>query len=115
MPDTPQGTRAARHAAGVIPAWSAAAVRARHGIPVASSSSFRRRRAWIGEQIVYPEGHFCQRAMTRLDTIIVTDMTEDTGDRYPPPSAPVHGSSQGGGNHIGPRRASLSVLGRRAD
>ncbi len=40
-----------------------------------------------GEQIRYPEGHFCQRAMARLDTIIVTDMTEDTADRYPPPSA----------------------------
>src|SRR6202011_1590727 len=41
-----------------------------------------------GEQIRYPEGHFCQQAMARLDTIIVTGLAEDTGDRYPAPSAP---------------------------
>ncbi len=41
----------------------------------------------VGEQIRYPEGHFCQRAMARLDTIIVNDLAEDRGDRYPPPSA----------------------------
>ena len=40
----------------------------------------------VGEQIRYPEGHFCQQAMARLDTIIATDLTEDRGDRYPPPS-----------------------------
>lgn len=39
-----------------------------------------------GEQIRYPQGHFCQRAIARLETIIVTDMTEDTEHRYPPPS-----------------------------
>jgi hypothetical protein len=45
--------------------------------------------AWaqVGEQIRYPEGHFCQRAMAHLDTIVVTDLTADKGDRYPPPSA----------------------------
>ena len=43
--------------------------------------------AQVGEQIRYPEGHFCQRAMARLDTIIVTDLTEDKGDRYRPPSS----------------------------
>lgn len=36
-----------------------------------------------GEQIVYPEGHFCQLAMARLDTIMVT---EDRGEDYPAPS-----------------------------
>ncbi len=37
-----------------------------------------------GEQIHYPEGHFCQQAMARLETIAVTDLeTED----YPAPSA----------------------------
>jgi hypothetical protein len=41
----------------------------------------------VGEQIRYPEGHFCRRAMTCLDTIIVTDLKEDRGERYPPPSA----------------------------
>jgi serine phosphatase RsbU (regulator of sigma subunit) len=37
-----------------------------------------------GEQIHYPEGHFCQQAMARLDTIAVTDLELD---RYPAPSA----------------------------
>jgi len=40
-----------------------------------------------GEQIRYPEGHFCQRAMARLDTILVTDLAEGTEGRYPAPSA----------------------------
>ncbi|MBV8432173.1 MAG: PAS domain-containing protein, partial [Solirubrobacterales bacterium] len=30
--------------------------------------------AQVGEQIHYPEGHFCQQAMARLDTIVVTDL-----------------------------------------
>ncbi len=38
--------------------------------------------AQVGEQIHYPEGHFCQQAMTRLDTIAVQDL-----DSYPAPSA----------------------------
>ena len=38
--------------------------------------------AQVGEQIYYPEGHFCQQAMTRLDTIAVHDL-----DSYPAPSA----------------------------
>jgi serine phosphatase RsbU (regulator of sigma subunit) len=37
-----------------------------------------------GEQIHYPEGHFCQQAMARLDTIAVTDLEIE---RYPAPSA----------------------------
>lgn len=40
----------------------------------------------VGEQIRYPKGHFCQQAMTYLDTIIVNDLGENGGDRYPPPS-----------------------------
>jgi GAF domain len=41
----------------------------------------------VGERIRYPDGHFCQRAMARLDTIIA-DLTKDRGeDRYPAPSA----------------------------
>jgi GAF domain-containing protein len=45
--------------------------------------------AWAqaGEEIRYPQGHFCQQAMTRLDTIIVTGLDKDRGERYPPPSA----------------------------
>jgi serine phosphatase RsbU (regulator of sigma subunit) len=41
-------------------------------------------RTWalVGEQITYPAGHFCEQAMTRLDTIVVDDM--DVG--YFPPS-----------------------------
>jgi GAF domain len=42
----------------------------------------------VGEQIRYPQGHFCQQAMTRLDTVIVTDLTADAGERYPAPSSP---------------------------
>ena len=41
----------------------------------------------VGEQIRYPEGHFCQQAIARLDTIIVTDLGEGGEKRYPPPSA----------------------------
>jgi serine phosphatase RsbU (regulator of sigma subunit) len=40
--------------------------------------------AEVGAQIHYPEGHFCQQAMARLDTIVVTDMDLE---RYPAPSA----------------------------
>jgi serine phosphatase RsbU (regulator of sigma subunit) len=40
--------------------------------------------AQIGEQIHYPEGHFCQQAMARLDTIVVTDLDIDP---RPAPSA----------------------------
>jgi serine phosphatase RsbU (regulator of sigma subunit) len=40
--------------------------------------------AQVGEQIHYPEGHFCQQAMAHLDTIIVTDLEDE---RYPAPSA----------------------------
>src|SRR5580700_7427705 len=40
--------------------------------------------AEVGEQIHYPEGHFCQQAMARLDTIVVTDLDVDP---RPAPSA----------------------------
>jgi serine phosphatase RsbU (regulator of sigma subunit)/anti-sigma regulatory factor (Ser/Thr protein kinase) len=39
--------------------------------------------AQVGEQIHYPEGHFCQQAMARLDTIAVSDLDSDY---YPAPS-----------------------------
>jgi PAS domain S-box-containing protein len=54
-----------------------AAVHARGWVPKPGSW------AAIGEQIRYPEGHFCQQAMSRLDTVLVTDLHED---RYPAPS-----------------------------
>jgi serine phosphatase RsbU (regulator of sigma subunit) len=40
--------------------------------------------AEVGQQIHYPEGHFCRQAMGRLDTIVVTDLDLDP---YPAPSA----------------------------
>jgi serine phosphatase RsbU (regulator of sigma subunit) len=40
--------------------------------------------AQTGAQIHYPEGHFCQQAMARLDTIAVTDLE---AEHYPAPSA----------------------------
>jgi hypothetical protein len=42
--------------------------------------------AQAGEQIRYPEGHFCQRAMARLDTVLIADlpMVEESN---PAPSA----------------------------
>jgi hypothetical protein len=33
--------------------------------------------AQVGEQIRYPEGHFCQQAMARLDTILVGSLAEE--------------------------------------
>lgn len=39
--------------------------------------------AQVGEQIRYPEGHFCQRAMASLATVIITDLDP----RTPAPSA----------------------------
>jgi serine phosphatase RsbU (regulator of sigma subunit) len=40
--------------------------------------------AEVGQQIHYPEGHFCQQAMARLDTVVVTDLDLDP---RPAPSA----------------------------
>jgi PAS domain S-box-containing protein len=34
--------------------------------------------ALVGEQIVYPEGHFCQQAMARMDTVVVEDLGEES-------------------------------------
>jgi PAS domain S-box-containing protein len=39
--------------------------------------------AAIGEQIHYPEGHFCQQAMARLDAVVVADMADE---HFPAPS-----------------------------
>jgi serine phosphatase RsbU (regulator of sigma subunit) len=40
--------------------------------------------AQVGEQIHYPDGHFCQQAMARLEPIAVGDLD---GEHYPAPSA----------------------------
>jgi serine phosphatase RsbU (regulator of sigma subunit) len=39
--------------------------------------------AQVGEQIHYPDGHFCQQAMARLDTIAINDLDSEY---YPAPS-----------------------------
>ena len=39
--------------------------------------------AMVGEQIRYPEGHFCQQAMSRMETVVVADLAED---KFPAPS-----------------------------
>jgi PAS domain S-box-containing protein len=38
--------------------------------------------AQVGEQIMYPEGHFCQLAMSRLDAVVVQDLHSG---QYPAP------------------------------
>jgi PAS domain S-box-containing protein len=40
--------------------------------------------AEVGEQISYPEGHFCQQAMARQDAVLVEDLT---ASRFPAPNA----------------------------
>jgi PAS domain S-box-containing protein len=39
--------------------------------------------AMAGEQIVYPKGHFCEQAMSRMDTVIIADLQQE---RFPAPS-----------------------------
>src|ERR1700733_15229044 len=52
--------------------------------------------AQVGQQIHYPEGHFCQQAMARLDTISVTDL-ESEQDKYPAPSPESMAASRAAG------------------
>ncbi len=52
--------------------------------------------AQVGQQIHYPEGHFCQQAMARLDTITVTDL-ESEQDKYPAPSPESMAASRAAG------------------
>jgi PAS domain S-box-containing protein len=40
--------------------------------------------AMVGEQIRYPLGHFCQQAMTRMETVVVEDLGNDKS--FPAPS-----------------------------
>jgi PAS domain S-box-containing protein len=40
--------------------------------------------ALVGEQISYPQGHFCQQAMARMDAVVVEDMAAEF---FPAPSA----------------------------
>ncbi len=48
----------------------------------------------VGEQIQYPEGHFCQLAMARLDAVIANDMAKQY---YPAPSASSMAASHDAG------------------
>ncbi len=50
--------------------------------------------AQTGEQIQYPEGHFCQQAMARLETVIIADVTPREFKEFPAPSAPSKGLSR---------------------
>ncbi|MGH3194080.1 MAG: SpoIIE family protein phosphatase, partial [Streptosporangiaceae bacterium] len=52
--------------------------------------------AQAGQQIHYPEGHFCQQAMARLDTITVTDLDSEQ-DKYPAPSPESMAASRAAG------------------
>jgi GAF domain len=47
--------------------------------------------AQVGEQIRFPDGHFCQQAMAQLDTVLVTDLAEKD---IPAPSAQSAATSQ---------------------
>ena len=42
--------------------------------------------ARVGDQIRYPEGHFCQQAMACLDAVLVENLRDE------PPRAPTQGS-----------------------
>jgi len=50
--------------------------------------------AQVGEQIHYPDGHFCRQAMAHLDTIAINDL--DSG-YYPAPSAESMSAAQQAG------------------
>jgi serine phosphatase RsbU (regulator of sigma subunit) len=39
--------------------------------------------AEVGEQVNYPEGHFCQQAMARMETVVVADLEQED---FPAPS-----------------------------
>ncbi len=45
--------------------------------------------ALVGEQIKYPKGHFCERAMSTLDTVVVADMAEDISPAPRPESKQI--------------------------
>jgi PAS domain S-box-containing protein len=47
--------------------------------------------AQVGEQITYPEGHFCEQAMRRLDAVLVENLA---AERFPAPHAKSMRASQ---------------------
>jgi serine phosphatase RsbU (regulator of sigma subunit) len=48
--------------------------------------------AEVGQQVSYPEGHFCQQAMARTEIVVVADLAEED---YPAPSADSMRASRG--------------------
>jgi PAS domain S-box-containing protein len=64
--------------------------------------------ASTGEQIDYPEGHFCQQAMSRLETIVVADLQSGY---YPAPSQ----SSMVAADHAGLTSALAAPLYARGE
>ena len=61
--------------------------------------------AQVGEQIHYPDGHFCQQAMARLDTIAVDDLDSEY---YPGAQPGEHGGGARGRADLGDRRAAAT-------
>ena len=59
--------------------------------------------ALVGEPINYPKGHFCELAMTQLDTVVVADLAEE---KYPGPDAgePRRRATTSGSRRCWPRR-----------
>jgi PAS domain S-box-containing protein len=51
--------------------------------------------AVVGEQIRYPEGHFCQQAMARRETVVVGDVGELMGIPAPTPASLETGKGVG--------------------
>jgi hypothetical protein len=66
--------------------------------------------AQVGEQIRYPQEHFCQRRWRAL-TRSSSPACRGTGGGLPGAQRPVHGVSQGGGAEIGPCRAAVCPRG----
>jgi serine phosphatase RsbU (regulator of sigma subunit) len=52
--------------------------------------------AQVGQQIHYPEGHFCQQAMVRLDTIIRTDLDATVSYDQAPSEASASAAREAG-------------------
>jgi GAF domain len=52
--------------------------------------------AQTGEQIRYPEEHFCQLAMARLDTVLTTDLTKAEESVHAPSSQSLAAAEQAG-------------------
>lgn len=52
--------------------------------------------AQVGERIRYPEGHFCQRAMARLETVLIPDLPQAEQSSWAPSALSLAVSRQVG-------------------